>query len=84
MKRAIAVGALLGALIGSSRLGLWSELRSRLSWSLAGGGGERADWSEPAFLMLVAAVPAALAGGAIAALATHLVQRLRRKQPNAS
>jgi hypothetical protein len=34
--------------------------------------------------MLVAAVPAALAGGAIAALATHLVQRLRRKQPNAS
>jgi hypothetical protein len=59
-------------------------LYSRLSWSLSGGGGEKADWGEPAFFMLLFMVPMAIAGGAFAMLVTFVVRRARRAKPNPS
>ena len=53
----------IGGMLTSARM--WPDLLNRLSWALQGGAGERADWGESAFYVLVFALPGALAGAAI-------------------
>lgn len=54
------VAMAVGGLSTSARM--WPDLVDRLTWVVNGGGGERADWGEAAFYVIVSAVPGALAG----------------------
>jgi len=67
-------GLLVGALIGTAPF--WPELMDRWRWT---GGGERADWGEPAFYAVLSAIPTALAGAVLGAAVLLAVRALRRR-----
>lgn len=80
MKRALALGALLGALVATLPMGLWGEFANRVSARVSDGAGERSDWGEVAFYLALAALPGSLLGGTAGALGWWAKERLRRRE----
>lgn len=63
-------GVVSGAVLAS--MSSWPEVLRRLAWR---GGGERADWGEPAFYGVVFALGGAIVGAAAGALMGWLTRR---------
>lgn len=63
-------GVVSGAVLAS--LSAWPEVLRRLAWR---GGGERADWGEPAFYGAVLGLAGAIVGAALGALMSRLTRR---------
>jgi hypothetical protein len=61
MKRLVAM--VIGGLVTSASM--LPDLFDRLKWLFEGGSGERADWGEAAFYVVVSGFPGALAGAAL-------------------
>ncbi len=67
------VAMAIGGLSTSARM--WPDLVDRVTWVLKGGGGERADWGEAGFYVIVSGFPGALAGAAFVAAVDWLRKR---------
>jgi hypothetical protein len=78
IKRYLTVGALLGAL--PAVLLSWSEIADRYQWKAQGGHGERSDWGEPVFLMLVLAAVLGSVGAVAAVFVREVVERWRTRR----
>jgi hypothetical protein len=82
VKALIVTLAVLGGLLGlvPPTVLMAPKLVDRLSWSLSGGKGERADWGETAFMWALVAGPLTLGGAGTGAMIGVLVDEFRKRR----